>query len=50
MIDEDNMNTIYLDIIITFVLNTMLYHVGTLWIIENHEKLKYDMDIKIQFG
>ena len=23
----------------------MLHHVGMLWIIENHEQLKYDMDI-----
>ena len=22
----------------------MLHHVGMLWIIENHEKLQYDMD------
>ena len=29
-----------------FLLNTMLHHVGMLWIIENHEELKYDMDIK----
>ena len=24
----------------------MLHHVGMLWIIENHEELKYDMDIQ----
>ena len=29
-----------------FVLNKMLHHVGMLWIIENHEELKYDMDIQ----
>ena len=34
MIDVDNLNTTYQDIIITFVLNTMLHHVGMLWIIE----------------
>ena len=26
------------------MLNTMLQHVGMLWIIETHERLKYDMD------
>ena len=46
MIDVDNMNTIYQDIITTFVLNKMLHHIGMLWIIENHEQLQYDMDIK----
>ena len=46
MIDVDNLNTNYQDIITTFVMNTMLHHVGMLWIIENDEKLKYDMDIK----
>ena len=44
MIDMDNMNTTYQDIITSFVLNTMLYHVGMLWIIEANEQLKYDMD------
>ena len=33
MIDVDNMNTTYQDIITTFVLNTMLHHVGILWMI-----------------
>ena len=33
-------------IITTFVLNTMLHHVGILWVIENDEQLKYDMDIQ----
>ena len=36
------MNTTYQYIITTFLLNTMLHHVGMLWIIENHEQLKYD--------
>ena len=40
------MNTTYQDIITTFVLNTMLHHIGMLCIIENHEQLQYDMDIK----
>ena len=44
MIDVDHFNTKYQDIIKTFVLNTMLHHVGMLWIIETHEQLKYDMD------
>ena len=30
---------------LSFVLNTMLQHVGMIWIIENNEDLKYDMDI-----
>ena len=44
MIDVDNLNTTHQDIITTFVLNTMLHHVGMLWIIETHEYLQYDMD------
>ena len=44
MIDMNNMNTIYQDIITLFVLNTMFHHVGMLWIIETHEQLKYDID------
>ena len=44
MIDVDNLNTTYQDIITTFVLNTMLHHVGMLWMIETHEQLKYNMD------
>ena len=39
MIDVDNLNSAYQDIITTFVLNTMLHHVGMLWIFETHEKL-----------
>ena len=39
MIDVDIMNTTYQYIITTFVLNTMLHHVGMLWIIDNHKKL-----------
>ena len=46
MIDVDFLDTTYQEIITTFVLNTMLHHVGMLWIIENHEELKYDMDIQ----
>ena len=44
MIDVDNLNTPYQDIITTFVLNTMLHHVGILWIIKTHEQLQNDMD------
>ena len=40
----DNMNTNYKYIVTEFVLNTLLQHVGIPWIIEIHEKLKYDMD------
>ena len=44
MIDLDMLNTTYQDIITNFVLNTMLHHVGILWIIETHEQLQYDID------
>ena len=44
------MNNNYKDIITTFVLNTILHHVGMLQIIENHEQLQYYMDIKVQVG
>ena len=46
MIDVDSMNTTYQDIITAVVLNTMLHHVGMLWIFENHEQLQYYMDIQ----
>ena len=38
------LNTTYQHIIPTFVLNTMLHHVGMLLLIETHEQLQYDMD------
>ena len=34
----------------TFVLNTMLHHVGMLWINKIHEKLQYDMKKIVQIG
>ena len=46
MIDVDFLDTTYQEIITTFVLNTMLHNVGMIWIIENHEELKYDTDIQ----
>ena len=46
MIDVDIWDTTYQYIITTFVLNKILIHVGMLWIIENHEELKYDMGIQ----
>ena len=46
MIDFDLFETDYREIITTFVLNTMLHHIGMIWIIENNEDLKYYMDIK----
>ena len=46
MINVDNINTTYQDIIKTFLLHRILHHVGMLWIIENHDQLKYDMDIQ----
>ena len=44
MIDVDNLNTTYQYLITKFVLNTMLHHVGILWIIETPEQLKYDTE------
>ena len=44
MIDVDNLNTTYQDIIKTFVLNKILQHIGMLCIIETHEQLQYYMD------
>ena len=46
MIDVDDMNITYQNIITTFILDTTLHHFGMLWTIENHEQLKYDMDIQ----
>ena len=46
MIDVDFLDTTYQEIITIVVLNTMLHHFGTLWIIENDEELKYDMYIQ----
>ena len=40
----DNMNTKYKDIITSFVLNTVLHHVGMSWIIETKTYLEYDKD------
>ena len=40
----NNMNTNYKDKITSFLLNTVLHHVGLSWIIETREQLKYDMD------
>ena len=46
MIDLDILETDYQEIIINFVLNAMLHHVGMIWIIENDEDLKYDMELQ----
>ena len=46
MIYLDILETDYQEIITTFVLNTMLYHVGMIGMIENHEDLKYDTKIQ----
>ena len=46
MIYLDILETDYQEIITTFALNTMLHHVGMICIIENHEDLKYDMEIQ----
>ena len=46
MINVDNLNTSYQDIITTFAFNKILHHVGMLWIIEDYEQLKYDTDIQ----
>ena len=44
MIDKDDLNTAYQDIITLFVLNTIIHYVGMLWIIETYEQLIYDME------
>ena len=41
VLSTNNMNTNYGDIITSFVLNTLLHHVGMSWLIKNHEELKY---------
>ena len=46
MIDVYILDTTYQEIIKTFVLNTMFHRIVMLWIIENNEELKYDMDIQ----
>ena len=46
MIDSDLLETDYQEIITTFILNTMLHHVGMIWIIENLEDSKYDMELQ----
>ena len=43
MIEVDNFNTTYQDIITTFVLDKILHRVGMLCIIETYEQLQYDM-------
>ena len=39
-----NMSTNYYDTITKFVLNKMLHHVSTSWIIETNQQFKYDID------
>ena len=39
-----NMNTNHENIIISFVLNIVLHHVGMSWIIETQEQLRYDLE------
>ena len=46
MIDVDFLETDYQETITTFVLNTMLQHVGMIWVIEYQEYLKDDTDIQ----
>ena len=50
MTDGDLLETDYQKIITTFALNIMLHHVGMIWIIENHEYLKYDTNIQNSNG
>ena len=40
----NNMKTNYKDIITSFVLNTLLHHVGMSWVVESNEQLKYYME------
>ena len=44
MIPMDIINTTYQDIIISFVLNTVLRHVDMLWIIKINQHLEYGTD------
>ena len=46
MIYVDILDTTYQEVITTYVLDTMLHHVVMLLILENHEDIKYDMDIQ----
>ena len=46
MIDLNPLEANYQEIITNFALDTILQHVGMIWIIENHEDLKYDMEIQ----
>ena len=46
MVDLDLLEIDYQEMITTSVLNKMLHHVGMIWIIENHQDLKYDMELK----
>ena len=43
MISMDEINTPYQYIITSFVFNTVLHHVGMLWIIETNQQFEYDM-------
>ena len=40
----DNINKKYKNIITSFVLNTVLHHVGMSWIIKTNKHLEYDTD------
>ena len=44
MIYLDILETDYQEIITSFLLNTVLHHVGMIQMIENYEDLKYDME------
>ena len=44
--DSDILETDYKEIITTSALDKMLQHVGLIWIIENHEDLKYDIELQ----
>ena len=46
MIDVDVLENDYQESITTSVFNTILYHVGMIWMIENNEDLKYDMELR----
>ena len=45
-----NMNKNYKYIIASFVLNTVLHHVGMSWTIETNKQLKYDMEKQTRDG
>ena len=49
MINLNILETDYQETITTFILNTMLHNIGMIWMIEDNEDLKYDMELKTSY-